>query len=261
MAEAVGVIRRPSAGARIDRVTAVRIVTIVALLALWEVIARSGLLYRDVVPTVGAILSGIWQIVSNPAFYPNLQITAQEIAVSVVLGSVLGIVCGIVIGSNPFIGRIFEPLVYYLGPTPKIIFFPLLIMWFGVGEGSKIAMGTISSFFPMVLSVASGMRHIDPVLIRVGRSFRANTWQMAAKIYLPAMRAPMMNGMRLAFGVSVIGVLLAETKFARAGLGFMVTRYYQQFNMPAMYGLVIIIFSLAILINWLLGKFSDARSV
>ncbi|MGX1096320.1 ABC transporter permease [Amorphus sp. MBR-141] len=255
MAQAVGVTRRPAAD-RIDRVTLVRVATIVVLLVLWEALARSGLLYKDVVPTVGAIAGGIWGIVSDPRFYANLQVTLFEIVASVLLGTVLGVVCGIAIGGSEFVGRVFEPLVHYLAPTPKIIFFPLLIMWFGIGEGSKIGMGTISSFFPIVLSVASGMRHIDPVLVRVGRSFRANPLQMATKIYLPAMRDPMINGIRLAFGVSVIGVLLAETKFARDGLGFMITRFYQQFDMPAMYGLVIIIFAFAIAVNSLLGRLS-----
>mgnify|MGYP003123632441 CR=1 FL=1 len=255
MAQAVGVTRRPAAD-RIDRVTLVRVATIVVLLVLWEALARSGLLYKDVVPTVGAIAGGIWGIVSDPRFYANLQVTLFEIVASVLLGTLLGVVCGIAIGGSEFVGRVFEPLVHYLAPTPKIIFFPLLIMWFGIGEGSKIGMGTISSFFPVVLSVASGMRHIDPVLVRVGRSFRANPLQMATKIYLPAMRDPMINGIRLAFGVSVIGVLLAETKFARDGLGFMITRFYQQFDMPAMYGLVIIIFAFAIAVNSALGQLS-----
>lgn len=256
MAEAVRLTGRPVAGLGADRVTLIRIVTIVVIFILWEAIARSGLLYRDVVPTLWAIANGIWTVLSNPDFLPNVQVTLFEIISSVLLGGVLGIVCGIVLGVNPLLGRIFEPLIYYLGPTPKIIFLPLLIMWFGIGEGSKIAMGTISSFFPIVLSVASGMRHIDPVLVRVGKSFRANTRQMATKIYFPAMRDPLINGFRLAFGVSVIGVLLAETKFARDGLGFMVTRFYQQFDMPAMYGLVILIFAFAIAVNSLIGRFS-----
>ena len=255
MADAVGVARRPAA-LRLDQVTMVRITTIVVLMVVWEAIARSGLLYQDVVPTLAAIAGGIWKIVSDAGFYGNLEVTLFEIAASLVLGTLLGAVTGIVIGGNPFLGRVFEPLIHYLAPTPKIIFFPLLIMWFGIGEGSKIGMGTISSFFPIVLSVASGMRHIDPVLVRVGRSFRASTLQMATKIYLPAMRDPMINGIRLAFGVSVIGVLLAETKFARDGLGFMITRFYQQFDMPAMYGLVIIIFAFAIGVNALLGRLS-----
>ena len=98
------------------------------------------------------------------------------------------------LGANRFLARAFEPYLYYLGPTPKIIFFPVMIMWFGVGPGSKIAMGAISCFFPVALSTAAGMRQIDKVLIRVGQSFRANAWQMATKIYLPAMRHPIING-------------------------------------------------------------------
>ena len=101
-----------------------------------------------------------------------------------------GLVAGIVIGGNKFIASAFEPYLYYLGPTPKIIFFPVMIMWFGVDSGSKIAMGTLSCFFPMALNVAAGMRQIDQVLIQVGKSFRANCWQMTTKIYLPAMRHP-----------------------------------------------------------------------
>lgn len=244
--------------AGMDRIVVIRAVTIVVLLVLWELTARSGYLYQDVVPTLGAIAGGIFEILGNPQFYGHLQVTVMEIVLALAFGGFLGVVVGIVIGANPFVGKVFEPLIYYLGPTPKIIFFPLLIMWFGIGEASKVAMGTISTFFPVALSVAAGIRHIDPILIRVGRSYRANTIQMATKIYFPAMREPFINGLRLAFGVSVIGVLLAETKFARDGLGFMVTRFYQQFDMPAMYGLVIIIFAFAIGVNWLLGQFSHA---
>ena len=110
----------------------------------------------------------------------------------------------------------FERYLYYLGPTPKIIFFPIMIMWFGVGPASKVAMGALSCFFPIALSAAAGMRQIDPVLIRVGRSFRVSRWQMVTKIYLPAMRAPILNGVRLGLGVAIIGTLLAETKLSNA---------------------------------------------
>ena len=104
---------------------------------------------------------------------------------------------GIALGGSKFMSRAYEAYLYYLGPCPKIIFFPIMIMWFGVGPGSKVAMGAISCFFPVALNVAGGMREIDKVLIRVGRSFRLNTWQMVTKIYLPAMRHPVINGVRL----------------------------------------------------------------
>jgi ABC-type nitrate/sulfonate/bicarbonate transport system permease component len=129
-----------------------------------------------------------------------------------------------------------------------------MIMWFGVGPGSKIAMGTISCFFPIALSTAAGLRQIDRVLIRVGRSFRANAWQMATKIYLPAMRAPIVNGVRLGLGVAIIGTLLAETKLSNRGLGFLVINAYTTFDMPKMYSLLILLFAIAIGVNALVTR-------
>ena len=123
---------------------------------------------------------------------------------------------GLALGANPFLSGAFERYLYYLGPTPKIVFFPVMIMWFGVGPESKVAMGTISAFFPIALSVAAGMRQIDRVLIRVGRSFRLNTWQMVSKIYLPAMREPIVNGIRLGMGVALIGVLGSKESVEKA---------------------------------------------
>lgn len=254
MAETLA-LTRPSSRL-LSPVARVRIATILVLLAVWEALARSGLLYEDVVPSLIHVAGGLVGIVTDPEFYGHLGVTAYEIGFALVLGGTAGLLVGLAIGSRPLFGRTTEPLIHYLGPTPKIIFFPLLIMMFGIGSGSKIAMGTISTFFPIALSVAAGMREIDPVLIRVGRSFRASPLQMTTKIYLPAMREPLVTGLRLAFGVSVIGVLLAETKFARNGLGFMVTQFYQRFDMPALYGLVIMIFALAITINGLIGRLS-----
>ena len=155
-----------------------------------------------------------------------------------VIGGVAGLAVGIVLGGSKFMSRAYEAYLYYLGPCPKIIFFPIMIMWFGVGPGSKVAMGAISCFFPVALNVAGGMREIDKVLIRVGKSFRLNTWQMVTKIYLPAMRHPVINGVRLGLGVALIGTLLAETKLSNRGIGFLVIQAYSIFNMPQMYALL-----------------------
>jgi ABC-type nitrate/sulfonate/bicarbonate transport system permease component len=136
-----------------------------------------------------------------------------------------------------------------------------MIMWFGVGPGSKIAMGAVSCFFPIALSVAAGMRQIEPVLIRVGRSFRANGWQMATKIYMPAMRHPIINGVRLGLGVALIGTLLAETKLSNRGVGFLVIQAYSIFNMPQMYSLLIVLFVVAIGANALIGRLGGLHDI
>jgi len=240
-------------GLPVSPVTVLRIAIIVAVLVVWELTAASGLLYRDVVPSLGVIGTALYTTLKDPSFYLHLGITAYEIAIAMLIGGVSGLVVGILLGGSKFLARAYEAYLYYLGPCPKIIFFPIMIMWFGVGPGSKIAMGAVSCFFPVALNVAGGMREIDKVLIRVGRSFRANTWQMVTKIYLPAMRHPVINGVRLGLGVALIGTLLAETKLSNRGIGYLVIQAYSVFNMPQMYALLIILFVIAIGANSLIG--------
>jgi ABC-type nitrate/sulfonate/bicarbonate transport system permease component len=242
-------------------VTALRIAIVVTVVVGWELLAQSGLLYRDVVPSWGKIGRALYDTLSEGVFYWHLYTTFYEIAIAMVIGGLSGLAAGILLGSSKLLQRAYEPLLYYLGPCPKIIFFPVMIMWFGVGPGSKVALGAISAFFPVALNVAGGMREIDKVLIRVGRSFRASTWQMVTKIYIPAMRHPLINGVRLGLGVALIGTLLAETKLSNRGIGFLVIQAYSLFNMPQMYALLIILFVIAIGLNALIGRFGGLDDI
>jgi NitT/TauT family transport system permease protein len=244
----------------VSPVTLVRVAIIAAVLVVWEAVAASGLLFRDVVPSLMVIGRALVELLGDKSYYWHLGVTAGEIGAGLAIGGLSGLAAGILLGANPLLSRAYEAFLYYLGPTPKIIFFPVMIMWFGVGPGSKVAMGAISCFFPVALSAATGMRGIDPVLIRVGRSFRLSTWQMVTKIYLPAMRLPILNGVRLGLGVAIIGTLLAETKLSNRGLGFLIINAYSTFNMPRMYALLITLFVLSIGVNALLGRFARGNT-
>jgi NitT/TauT family transport system permease protein len=235
------------------RVLLLRLALLSGLLAIWELMARSGLLFQDVVPSVIAIAGALVTTLSGMEFYSHLATTLAEIAAALALGGAAGLAAGIVVGAQPLLRRAFEPLLYYLGSTPKLVFFPVMIMLFGVGVESKIALGAISCFFPVALSVAAGMRQINPVFIRVGRSFRAASWHMARKIYLPAMRLPVVNGFRLGLGIAVIATLLGETKLSNRGIGHLVIQAFTTFNMPRMYALLIAIFAISIAANALVS--------
>jgi ABC-type nitrate/sulfonate/bicarbonate transport system permease component len=245
----------------VSAVTLLRVAIILSVLALWEFLAHSGWLYRDVVPSLMAIGRALIELLMRPSYYYNLGVTAAEIGAAVAIGGSSGLAVGILLGANRFLSKAFENYLYYLGPTPKIIFFPVMIMWFGVGPESKVALGTLSCFFPIALSVAAGMRQIDKVLIRVGESFRASTAQMVLKIYLPAMRHPIINGVRLGLGVALIGTLLAETKLSNKGIGFLIIQAYSVFDMPRMYAMLFVLFVLAIGANALIGRFGGLDSI
>ena len=238
------------------RVAFIRVAIVLIIVALWEAASASGLFYRDVIPSLLAIGRALGVLALSADFYRHLAVSLLEVGEALAIGGVLGIVVGLVLGGSKFLSSAFEHYLYYLGPTPKIIFFPIMIMWFGVGPASKVALGALSCFFPIVLSVASGMRQIDPVLIRVGRSFHASHFQMATKIHLPAMRAPIFNGVRLGFGVAVIATLLAETKLSNAGIGYLIMQAYAVFDMPRMYAMLIVLFALAIAANEVMGRYA-----
>jgi ABC-type nitrate/sulfonate/bicarbonate transport system permease component len=259
-----------AAGPMFSPVTLLRIAILAVLIAVWEAVARSGILLREVVPSIVTIGWSLADLLGHadlkvsllgydlmmPAFYWHLYVTVSEVAIALVIGGIAGLAVGLLLGANPFLSQAFERFLYYLGPTPKIVFFPVMIMWFGVGPESKIAMGTLSCFFPIVLSAAAGMRLIEGVLIRVGRSFRLSTRQMVTKIYLPAMREPIVNGVRIGMGVALIGTLLAETKLSNKGIGFLIIDAYNSFDMPRMYAVLLVLFVIAIGANALVGRAS-----
>jgi NitT/TauT family transport system permease protein len=255
------VTRAPAQKSRVSPVTLLRVAIILSVLVIWQLMSISGYFYRDVVPSLSLIGTALIKLLSSGDFYWNLWVTIEEVGIGLAIGGISGLVAGLVIGANKFIAEAFEPYLYYLGPTPKIIFFPVMIMWFGVGGGSKVAMGAVSCFFPIALNVAAGMREIDQVLTRVGQSFRANQWQMATKIYLPAMRHPIINGLRLGLGVALIGTLLAETKLSNRGIGFLVIQAYASFDMPGMYAILIVLFVLAIGANTLVTRFGGLDKI
>jgi ABC-type nitrate/sulfonate/bicarbonate transport system permease component len=235
-------------------VTNVRALTVVLALLAWEALARSGLFYRDVVPSILAVAEALGRELVDGKFYYDLWFTFAEVAVGFVAGSLIGIAAGIVLGTRPFLRRACEPYLNGIGATPKIVFLPIIFLMFGVGIESKMAKGALSAFFPTVFSTALGMMLISPVLLRVGKSFRLTGWQMVTKIYLPAMTGPVVVGLRLAMGVTVIGILVAEIKFANHGLGYRLMNDYSQFKIAPMYAVMIILFALAAFANWVMTR-------
>jgi ABC-type nitrate/sulfonate/bicarbonate transport system permease component len=235
----------------------IRLVTVIVALLIWETMARSGLFYRDVVPSALAIAAAIYAEIASTAFYHHLWVTFGEVAVGFVFGALIGNATGILLGTRPFLRAASEPYINAIGSTPKVIFLPILFLMFGIGVESKMAKGALSGFFPTVFSATAGMLMINPVLIQVGQSFNLTRWQMISKIYLPAMVNPVIVGLRLGLAIVIISVLIAELKFSQAGLGYQLAQYYESFRIAPMYAMIIIIFALAALANWGMTALQD----
>ncbi len=254
MAQA-GVVETAAPAIATDReasVFRIRVLTVICLLVAWEGLAALGaleILYGDVIPSSWKIAVAVWGEVTAADFYRDLGITFAEHIVGFIVGSAIALALGIAMGVNPLLRKAIEPYLNAIGSTPKIIFLPILFLVFGTGIDSKMAKGALSAFFPVVFSTALGMILINPVLLRVGQSFNLNRWQTVVKIYIPAMVNPVITGLRLGMAITVIGVLVAELKFADGGLGYRLGNYYEQFRIAEMYAIILIIFALAALAN------------
>ena len=233
-------------------VTQIRIVTVVAIVVCWEALAflgHMGVLYNDVIPSSWKIVYAVWNEVAAADFYRDLYFTFAAHIVGFITGSAIAVALGIAMGVNPVLRKALEPYLNAIGSTPKIIFLPILFLIFGTGIESKMAKGALSAFFPVVFSTALGMILINPVLLKVGKSFNLGHWQTVTKIYIPAMVNPIITGLRLGMAITVIGVLVAELKFADGGLGFRLGNYYEQYRISEMYAVIVIIFILAAFAN------------
>jgi NitT/TauT family transport system permease protein len=239
--------------------TKIRLLTLFAILVAWELVARSGLLYQEVVPSLAKIALAFFYLFLDPENYRHFAVTAWEIGAGLAIGYVAGVAFGLAAGSRRFFGAAVAPYVDGIATAPKIVFLPIVMLLVGTGMGSKLALGALSAFFPVAINTAAGVRQVNAVLIRVGRSFRLTRWQMATRIYLPALRPSLVTSLRLGFGLAVVGVLLAEIKLSNAGLGFLANEHYSHYRVPDLYAVIVLIFLVAVGLNSLMGRFAARR--
>lgn len=229
-------------------------ITLAIILAAWELLARSGLLYEDVVPPLEKVAVAFMQLLLDPDMYRHLAITAWEVGAGFAMGFAAGVAIGVPMGVRRFFGDAAAPYVNGFATAPKIVFLPIAMLLFGTGIASKVALGALSAFFPVAINTAASVRQVDPVLVRVGRSFRLSPLEMTLRIYLPALRRSLVTSMRLGFGLAVVGVLLAELKLSSAGLGHLAIEHYNHFRVPQLYAVLILIFVLAVAANSLMAR-------
>jgi ABC-type nitrate/sulfonate/bicarbonate transport system permease component len=241
--------------ARIQTPLGVQALTLLLIIAVWELIGRTGILFDELFPPLVEILRSLWTYVTTPLILPHLKASLYEVGGALALAALFGIPLGIIWGSRTRWLQIVEPLILYAAVVPKIVIFPVFILFLGIDVHSKLAVGAIAAFFPISLLTIAGMREVKQVYVDVARTAGASAYQIATRVYLPAIAGQVFTGIRIGLGAAVTGALLAETKIAKAGLGFMIVEYYGQFRIADMYSLLLFIFILAALANWAMKAF------
>jgi ABC-type nitrate/sulfonate/bicarbonate transport system permease component len=214
---------------------------LVAGLVAWEAFARlsNPLLYvppSAVVPALGRLLT----LETYPDLPASLLLTLREIVVAYALAIGAGLAGGFVLGLHRVVGRAYGPILGALYAVPAVVWYPSLMLFFGLGEASKIAFGFLLGFFPITLAVLAGIRQVNPHMIAVARVFGARPPVVFLKVMVPAMLFTLVGGLRTGLALTVIGVVVGEILGSRSGMGALINHAYGLFRTTDYVALVLV---------------------
>ncbi len=196
---------------------------ILLLAAAWEAGARLGMVNPAAMPPLSAIAAAWWELlVSGDLVHHGLSSLANLTA-GLSLAAVVGITLGVLMARIPLIEDIVSPLIKCLYPLPKSALIPVLIMWFGLGTGSKVAAIFIGSLLPLVTSAYNGARGVDRVLVWSARAAGAGRWRVIADVVLPGALPDILVGFRNALALSFILLVSSEFLIGQRGLGYLIS--------------------------------------
>jgi len=200
----------------------------------WEIAGRSGRW-----PLILAPISDIWvkflQLAATGELMRHVLVSLNEFFVGFAIAAVLGILLGIAIASSEAVKDFIDPWVSAVYATPTVALAPLFIFMFGIDAPSKMAVVFLLAIFPVVINTATGIRSTDQVYIEAARSFSASRGQIFTKVLIPSALPFIVAGLRLGIGRGLVGVVVGEFIGARAGLGYLIFRSSQAFQIDAMW--------------------------
>jgi NitT/TauT family transport system permease protein len=173
-----------------------RALALVGLLALWELLTRTGAVPTLFLPSPLGVLVTAAQMLVSGELLVHLVTSLGRIVLGFGLGALGGVAVGLTIGVFGLAEAVGTPLIAATFPIPKIALLPLLILWLGIGEASKVAVITLGVFFPVAINTYTGVRHADPLLLRAAVSFGAGRWSLVRKVMLPAALPMIFAGLR-----------------------------------------------------------------
>lgn len=232
----------------------VGIISVGLFLFAWEMANQLGYIDPLFLSAPGPILKRGWKLLKSGTLWKHLLVSGQEFSLGYLIGVVLGIPLGVAAGWYRIIGDALNPFVSALNATPRVVFVPLLIMWFGIGVGSKIAMVALMTFFPIMANTVVAMRTLDPLLVEASRSFGARDRDIFLTIALPASVPYIMTGLRLAVALGFIGVVVGELFASSHGLGHLITVAGANFRSDEVFFGVVLISSIGIGVDALLRR-------
>ena len=238
----------------------VSIVSILCLLAIWELISQSGVVSSLFLPAPTAIISALLQMIADGEIGVSLAASLYRILAGFFIGSFVGLAVGLVTGTSALMDKIGTPIVNAIYPIPKIALLPLFILWLGIGELSKVTIIALGVFFPVAMNTYSGVKNVDTLLLKVAASFNASWWMTMKSVVLPNALPMIFAGLRLAAGTSLLLLVAAEMIAAQVGIGALILHYGDLMITDRLMAGVIVLSLLGLVFNLIL-QFLERKAI
>ena len=205
-------------------------------------------------PPFHQTMADLWNLIHTGAFWPDLLITLYELLMAFLIAAISGVLIGYFIARNRFTIQVFDPFFSALYSVPTILLFPLFVLFFGLGSGSKIAMGATIAFFPVVLTTIAGLGNVEPAFVKSARSMGASNWQMFFQVLLPASLPVVLSGLRMGVILALLTILGSETLGSLAGLGHQIVNYSDAMETSKMFAYTLFVLGVATGLNILVSS-------
>jgi NitT/TauT family transport system permease protein len=237
--------------------------SIVLLLVIWEALphlvtlSAGTRMYFTTPSRVGATL---WNMMVTGTLWAPLGVSAAGFGVGLLLSIAVGLPLGVLLGRSRTLNAMFDPFITAFNATPRLVFLPLLMLWFGLGVWSKVVIVFIGALFPILINTYEGVRNADRVLINVVRSFGASEWDVARLVVVPNALPYIIAGLRLAIGRAVLGVVVAEFFGAEQGLGVVMVQAASRYQVDVVFAGLVVFAVLSLVMTGLVRLLEDRLS-
>jgi ABC-type nitrate/sulfonate/bicarbonate transport system permease component len=203
---------------------------IAAVAASWELATTSGRASPLLLPPLRSVWREFVALLATATVWPDLSVTLYELIAAFLIAAIAGSAIGYLVSRSSYAVRVLDPLFAGIYSIPAILLFPLYVLFFGLGPGSKIGMGTTIAFFPVVLNTIAGFNQVDRTYVAAARSMGASSVQMFWRVMLPAAFPVVLTGLRIGLISAFFAILGAETIASFSGLGRRIVNFAENMD-------------------------------
>lgn len=236
---------------------AVSLIIPVLLIAIWQITSSAGILNKAILPSPSALAATFGDILKDGSLLKNVLTSLRRVLLGYMLGASLGVLIGVSMGLSKTVTRLFFPLLEIMRPIPILAWVPVLILWAGIGETTKVITIAIGTFWSVLLNTTDGIRNVDIKYKEVACIFGKKKRDIIFLVSLPAALPAIFTGLRVGVGSAWLSVIGAEMVAASSGLGYFITYYREMMKPEKMYAGVIVIGVIGWIINVLIRKLED----